>query len=215
MAKHGKIDLVAMEISLLRIHVHDDTLERVLDSIAAAIAAAVERVNKASASGDEEYAEFLAETESPMIEALLGTAFIASQTRITAIYAGARGVYGSLEPSRQAKLPPLEEKRDVFALGATMAGSTYSEVAVINAVANYFKHNDEWDHPGDWSKLTKQSKATANTIMSIGLTSGSTANLRRAAEAFGWDASKPESIHQIAAPISAWGEKLLALVQAV
>jgi hypothetical protein len=65
----------------------------------------------------------------------------------------------------------------------SVKGSTFTEVQVIDAFANYFKHREEWI--GEWANLPKQSADTARIIQAVGASRGSTGNLRTGAEALG------------------------------
>jgi hypothetical protein len=66
---------------------------------------------------------------------------------------------------------------------ANVAKSKYTEIQIIDAFANYFKHSDQW--PLDWSKADGQSKDTIEIIQSVGAQPGSSGNMRTGAEALG------------------------------
>jgi len=79
------------------------------------------------------------------------------------------------------------------------------------ALANYFKHREEWDKL-DWSALDKQSRRTAEVIEQVQLASGSTGNLRR-----GFSALHNNSYAELkilAEIIDAWSAKVLAVCKA-
>ena len=59
----------------------------------------------------------------------------------------------------------------------------FSQVQVIDAFANYFKHRDEWR--ADWNSLPQKSASTAQIISAVGASQGSTGNLRAGAEVLG------------------------------
>jgi hypothetical protein len=69
-------------------------------------------------------------------------------------------------------------------MGPTLTSSAITLIQFMDAVANYFKHRDEWDE-WDWSKLTGQSKRTADVIQAGGLKHGTTGNLRAGAAMLG------------------------------
>lgn len=64
-----------------------------------------------------------------------------------------------------------------------MGATGYTEIQVIDAFANFFKHNEEWEW--DWSKLKDRSRKTAEIITAVGASQGSTGNFRKGAAAIG------------------------------
>jgi hypothetical protein len=59
----------------------------------------------------------------------------------------------------------------------------YSQIEVIDAFANYHKHQDEWGP--DWTTLTGQQRRTVDIIQLVGAYQSSTRNLRTGAEYLG------------------------------
>jgi hypothetical protein len=59
-----------------------------------------------------------------------------------------------------------------------------SKIEVLWALANYFKHRDEWP-PHSWTDPKGLEQHTVPVILAAGLKAGSTENLRRGAEALG------------------------------
>jgi hypothetical protein len=82
---------------------------------------------------------------------------------------------------------PLELMADVSTLGEVLVYLVRvhdPERDRLWALANYFKHRDEWEH-SDWAAFTGQRKDTVDVLQQVGLEPGSTGNLRKAAKIFG------------------------------
>ena len=70
-------------LHLLDYAIQNDTHVEVLDVLGQGIKAAAARINRAVESGSDEYADAVANTETEIIEGLLGAAYVASRsTRI-------------------------------------------------------------------------------------------------------------------------------------
>jgi hypothetical protein len=128
--------------------------------------------------------DFYVDDQCQLIKNLLGAAFVVCQARITAvvsggiklaIYCGNKGIPFTACATR---------KDAILTMGPTFTGSPVTLIQFMDAIANYFKHRDEWDEV-DWSKLTGQSKRTADVIQMRGLKPGFTGSLRAGAEARG------------------------------
>lgn len=201
-------------IQWIEFNARDPSAEAVLQALDAAIVAAGERIEEAKKLNDDEQLDFVVDSECEVLESLLGTAFVLSQTRITAICSAVLSAYDHLAPEKRAKLTFAKSKFDVLGVGPLVSGTTHSEVTAINALANYFKHRDEW--PGiDWTKLTGASRDTSQIVLALGLTPLSTGNLRRGAKVFGWSAEKVGSIHRITAAIARWAAELVKHLESV
>jgi hypothetical protein len=155
-----------IRLRLLDLAIGADTHERVLDTIGVGIRKANERADKAS---DE---DGIVDDECEFVENLLGAAYVVCQAQITAVVQAA------------LKVPDhgLGQAHDVRALGPRF-NADHSQIEVLWALANYFKHRDEW--PTDWKNMNGLSKRTATVIEAAGLCCGSSGNLRTGAEALG------------------------------
>jgi hypothetical protein len=164
----------------LDIFLHQDTtsLRRLLEALGAAIKRCSDQIDRAANSGNEDYADAVTEAECGVIEDLLGTAFVGCQIFITATVSGTRH-FQELSNDKSA-----HEKATVLGIGSpTLASTNYTRVQVIDALANYFKHRDEWT--GEWAALTGRAGQTISIIRAAGATQGNTGNLRTAAQALG------------------------------
>jgi hypothetical protein len=155
------------------------SLQRIASDLHEALSRVHDRIEKLP---DEEWASDHAYFESEVAEGLIGTVFVLYQTYLTSVvsiviglaedgYAGA--------PSKKVDILRLESPPITAAAG-------YTRMEVVNAVANYFKHRDEW--PADWSAAAGQTKNTIDVISAIGLSSNEHFNLAKAAKALGDDA---------------------------
>jgi hypothetical protein len=190
---------------------HFDLMERVLRPTAKGIRECIDTIDKAAASGNDEYAQIVADDEVEVIEGLLGVVFVVCQTEIERV---TRAV--ELLHKHAGKVPPPKgpitltttgtDKGSIMATGSPNVGSsTVTEIQALNAVANYFKHRLAWSR--DWaatlaaampsptplsggikskaSPKDKQTAATIRALQAVGLEEGSSGNLRTAAEVLG------------------------------
>jgi hypothetical protein len=175
----SKADLL---LQLLDHAVEDDIYASVLSTLAAGINAAANRIDDAEQNASPEMAQFVAEDEVEVIESLLGTAYVLCQTPITAV------TQAALRARKQAlddglTFPAFAHCHEVRALGGQF-DAQYSKIEVLWALANYFKHRDEWRR-STWTKPTGPAKRTVPVLSAAGLQPFSTGNLRTGAEVLG------------------------------
>lgn len=171
-------------LDLIRLHAQSGTLERVLDSFGVAVATCSETISQAKRSGDRDYIDAVVDDECAVVENVIGAAFVASQAELTATISHVMRLHARASADGHVLTTSDGRKSGILRLGNVLrAGIPYSDVEVINAFANYFKHHDEWDIR--WDTLTGLSKQTADTITAFGATAGSTGNLRQGIRALG------------------------------
>jgi hypothetical protein len=172
-------------IDLLRLHGESVSIRRALESIGTAIAESDRAIQSAQSSTDPDYIDAVVEEECDVIEALLGAAFVTTQAQITSIISGVKWLhwhYNHATGKTLATSPAT--KADILALaGPRVPPAQYTQVQVIDAFANYFKHRDEWTLP--WATLTGRSAVTAAMITSVGAEENCTGNMRHAAQILG------------------------------
>jgi len=88
-------------------------------------------------------------------EPLLGLGFVAAQ-----VYA--HGTWTDLNRIRSSRGKPKLNKGDCYKCDSIKLQGTVTRIEVINAVANYFKHHDEWS---GWP-----TNETTKTLGSVGIT---------------------------------------------
>ncbi|HVB57664.1 MAG TPA: hypothetical protein VNE63_14745 [Candidatus Acidoferrales bacterium] len=109
------------------------------------------------------------------IENLLGLCFVICQVFITDVVSVCYGIRLLAEGE-----PP--KKKDLLATCSTRVSRTeYTQVQATDALANYFKHRDQWPSK-EWPRKAP-SKYTAQVISALGNKPGSTRNFRTGFEA--------------------------------
>jgi hypothetical protein len=170
-------------LRLLSLDADDAPFAMTLAPIGKAIRGSINRIeNEANAVAED--AAVITDDEVELIENLLGTAFVVCQTEITAVVSRAKRLHAFFQAREGRPLGLNDSKTSILSLGAgTIAGSSCSDVEVIDAFSNYFKHRDEW--PTDWAELGGRRAATVAVITAAGAKQGSTGNLRAGARALG------------------------------
>lgn len=115
--------------------------------------------------------------EGALIDDALGLAFVTCQLFITAVVSGCQCLhrfhasYGKSMAGGGGRQPIgllCWDKRQLLQRNNPMVGASgISGVAAIDALANYFKHRDEW--PNDWKYLKGSQELTATTLRKLGL----------------------------------------------
>lgn len=155
-----------VRLRLLDFAIKADTYENVLNALGRGIREAVGRTE--SVSDDDAVIDY----ETQIIENMLGTAFVVCQAQANAVLQAALNIpEQTIKDSEIRKLGPRFDK-------------DYSKVEVLWALANYFKHRDEWGR-SMWSNPGNREKLTVDAIKAAGLSVGSSGNLRTGAEALG------------------------------
>lgn len=135
-----------------------------------------------------------------VISILIGSTFVLGQTAITQTVSIAKWIY-----DLAGKPEWLHgDKGSVMQTEATLHLKTnLSEVVLIDAVANYFKHHSEW--PDDWTP-TRSSKRTIDLVRELGLSPETNLddNLRTALYELDLTAPRPS----LGSRIQKWRERL-------
>ncbi len=172
----------------LRIFAHDDTdtLEDVLRTLGRAALRAEDRINDVAKTHDGEYlAEVVAE-ETMIVNDLLGCAFVAAQAYVTRVVSRTERLHQRVKrDGHDLGTTNATKKGIIKAFSNYVPNTTYSEIQLVNAFANYFKHHDEW--PPNWDNATRQSEETVRIIRSVGALETSSDNCRKGLAALGID----------------------------
>ena len=162
-------------------------IDRVLQPIGEAIATSLQDVETSNFKNvADEYLDAFVEDDIEVVENLLGTAFVICQTYISTVISRVRALHRLYEKEHNsvALTTTSTNRPDIMAFGSPRVGnSRLSEVQVIDAFANYFKHQAEWNR--DWDKLPQKSALTAQVISAVGASRGATGNLRTGAKVLG------------------------------
>lgn len=173
-------------IDLIRIHTGPTPLERVLQTLGDAVDACTGAITRAESSGDAEYIDAVIDDECDVIENLLGAAFVVCQADITAVISHVNHMHKRAFADGHRLSSSDNSKAGMLSLdNQLVATSPYSYVQVIDAVANYFKHRDEWR--GLWTQFPPASSQgkTVAIITVVGAEQGSTGNMRTGVTALG------------------------------
>jgi hypothetical protein len=184
-----------------------DTLDRLHGAIEHEIGVAYERVEHAAPRAEEDWGVEVMDDEWAAVEGLLGLAFVAGQTFMTGVRTSIAGLGKELQdvghPLSLGHPPVLVSAdgrgaRGLFDIGNPLqSGSPHTGVRVINEVANFWKHQDEWPityesaaHPRrcpdwDWEAMAKNERCTLEIVGPIGMAPCRSGNLRDAAGALG------------------------------
>lgn len=194
-------------LELVRMEVDGPRLDDLHKALERAIASSSRRIKEASGSGDEWWHQALIDDESDYIEQLLGLAFVAAQIFITTVIKRLKAV------SDACHLSFVTDDRWPY-------GLMNAEIERINAVANYWKHHEQWptrlepkdeyemrevwDH-AEMEKKNRNQKRTAERVESIGMSPSG--NLFIAIEAFG--VTEFEDLSPIRNKLCDWADRLL------
>jgi len=156
------------------------------EAIAGSIAGSRDRIAEFRKRYGSEAAHMLAEEEQAVVEHFLGLSFVGAQTSyITQVVSRLTDLHQLASVRNKTELTTTTRwKRDILRYGFRPAPKElYSQVEIVDAFANYYKHRDEWGP--DWSILKDQQQQTASIISSVGAHQSSMKNLRTGAEHFG------------------------------
>lgn len=118
-----------------------------------------------------------------VISVLLGAAFVIAQATVTQVVALAQKAHWLAQ--KPAWL--LNDKAALMRFGSNLNTKTgESEIAVVNALANYFKHHEEWPDNWELSSATRLQVWNINIVRKLGLSPNNSDNLHLAASALGF-----------------------------
>jgi len=205
-------------LELVDMAVNDQALDDLYSVLEREIASSSRRVEVASRSGDE-WLQEIEDHESERIERLLGWAFLAAQTFITTVRMRLKWLSDVCNKEDGGCLSSVTtwSHQEVFRSAERMRNHpSYTEIEVINAVANYWKHHDEWptrlEHNDAclvrvWDLLQmKNHRLTVEIVTAIGMSPASTGNLFEACEALG--VAIPGGLFAIRRKLDNWATSL-------
>jgi len=159
--------------------------------------------------------ESFREARGDEIEGLLAVAFVIAQTHVTQVVSRTMRVLEAAKFAGKpltAFAPSTEVSRDHVLQTASdvVPGTEYTQVQVLDAFANYFKHHEEWR--GDWATLKdKKARKTAKVIAAAGAARGFGGNFRAGAEVLGNGSYK--NVGVFVSIISAWRSGLVEALE--
>jgi hypothetical protein len=184
--------LLDMPVNIYRLHLRMlngdmvfPSFEEVLRPLERAIIASARHVEEACASPDEEWASAVIDDECDVAEELLGTSFVVCQAYVTSVVSRVQGLLQHADRQGVQLSSVLPARESVLRTSNSLCASTpFTQVQVLDAFANYFKHRFEWPAV-DWSKANKNAQKTIAIVRAVGGSEGSTGNLRTGAESLG------------------------------
>jgi hypothetical protein len=196
-------------LKLMKMHSNSVVLPRVLESLCDAVSTSYDAVNSAQQSGSDDYFEAVQDSESELIEALLGAAFVAAQAEINALVGYTHRLHELVIEKGYKLQTTADSRRCILDFGdqnsnPTIGNSVFSRVRVIDAFANYFKHHDEWH---SWSSANGLAQKTIEIISTVGALEHRTGNLRAGVTALGIE---NEQLTALSEMVALWGSSLIA-----
>lgn len=130
-------------------------------------------------------------------ESLLGIAFVTAQTYIAGTVSDAYKLKGSgRKPTKERLLKDY---------GDRLAGSAVTRMELCDAIANYFKHHDEWN---SWSGPGCHEK-TVFILRAAGIEENDDFPCRKAADIL-WSNNDGSDLEPLLSLISSWREAVIA-----
>jgi hypothetical protein len=130
-------------------------------------------------------------------ETVFGIAFISAQTYITGTISDMKEIGGDQAPSIA----------DMLALGSPVVGDL-SKVEIINTIANYFKHHEQWE---DWEEEGHK-KRTIRALNSYGINENTLFPCHEAAQLV-WPSEVLCELNEMLSVLVEWRKKLLQHVK--
>jgi hypothetical protein len=183
MFKYRPRNAMQVLLRLLDYEIKNDVHAEVQDVLGRAIKAATARIDRSAESGPDEYAEAVTNTEIEVIEGLLGAAYVVCQTRITAIAQSALRCRARIVADDPVFVAFGDRAHEVRRSGPRF-DVQWSKIELLWALANYFKHRDEWSSDS-WTNPQGSAAQTIRVILSAGLKPSSNGNLRTGVNALG------------------------------
>lgn len=145
------INIYSIHLKLIRLSFQYDVLSSTLNAQQNAIGATEAIVAEALNSGNEDYIEATSDEQSEIVESLLGCSFVAAQAYITYVVSHIKALHRTAKKNKISLSSASDSKRNIMTTSSPIVGTTtITSVEAINALANYYKHNDEWK--SDWKR---------------------------------------------------------------
>ncbi len=186
MCTSDPLNFYLIRLQMLKLHRSYPLLKRALGALGDAIAQACLGLDKLELRDlEEDQYEGILDMETSIIENLLGAAFVTCQAHISTIVTLIMELHTDVLQKESAPLRCCsKDKTSILGFGQLKVGnSEFSPVQVIDAAANYYKHSAEWIP--FWGDLKGIQQRTANILMAVGASPGSTGNFRTISEALG------------------------------
>jgi hypothetical protein len=201
----------------LKYEVEDERFLQIFSDFSRLIRRSEKAWEEAAKQGNPDYQDFVSETEGEYLEELIGASFLVLQAKIRRVSLAATRLQKFALAQYGITIPDLDREY-VIRLEGRYKRRQASLVELVWDVGNYYKHHDEWPHDV-WRRETgtakdrqwKQARKTRRSVERIGITSGSTGNMRTAYEYF--DIDPYSGCEHLAQKIQAWASQVYSLAQ--
>ncbi|MBW1941166.1 MAG: hypothetical protein JRI28_07405 [Deltaproteobacteria bacterium] len=129
------------------------------------------------------------------IETVLGIAFVAAQTYITGTISDIRAIKKEAEK---------RNKFEFLSIGELHTEKQVTKILVVDSMANYYKHNEEWD---GW-KVNGKNRKTIETLKVFGITDKTEFPCYEAATML-WSEMEMNNLNNLLNILVNWREKIL------
>ncbi|MBX3504066.1 MAG: hypothetical protein KF895_01205 [Parvibaculum sp.] len=173
----------------LRYEVGDDHLERVLSDFSTIIRRSERRCENAEAQGGPEYRDLVGESEGEYIEEIIGACVLVSQAKIRRVTSAALKLGEIAKNKLSISISEFGNAEKILGIGEMFKGTNSTAVELMWDLGNYYKHCDEWPSQV-WENLEgrfKKQRATRVSVERLGISRGSTGNMRNAFKFFSGD----------------------------
>jgi len=183
-----------------------EALESILRTLGKAAWDAEQRISNAVGTYEGECIGEVIGEENLFIDDLLGCAFVAAQSYITRVTSRLEALHKHAKREGHCLKTTNGSKEGLRkACSNTVGGTPYTEIQVINAFANYFKHHEEW--PPKWKNATRRNvQETIRVIQAVGVTKNASDNYRKGLAALG--IHRVFDVYTIADILAQWQAKL-------
>lgn len=141
------------------------------------------------------------EHDIAVVDLLIGSAFVLGQAVITQAVSIVTKIYDLA--AKPSWLP--HGKAALMSAEAVKHNNGLTEIAIIDAAANYFKHHHEW--PDDWIDASPKQQPTIDLVLRLGLSPGGNCNLDIAVRELGMS---PRDMTRLPVLLQQWRERLAA-----
>lgn len=146
---------------------------------------------------DEAQEEYERDTALENVESLLGIAFVTAQTYIT-------GVISDVNILNKGGEKVVKEIL-IRSYNESLSGSNITQIELCDAIANYFKHHDEWS---DWLSTPRNQK-TISVLQAVGIKQSDEFPCRKAADIL-WSHNDSGDLTPLLNLIADWRGKIIS-----
>jgi len=129
------------------------------------------------------------------IETILGIAFVTAQTYIMGTISDIRSTNKGNNQKKKSK---------IISSGTAYVVNKITQIELVDSIANYYKHNDEWDH---W-KINKHNKVTIEKLMKCGISSETEFPCYETAKML-WPEKEINELSNLIKVLKNWREKVI------